>query len=72
MPDKDKRRLRELKRQIKRAGNKRRRRQLKRGLAETPEDAPFTQTDFGRYTSTGLNRLDRDPTRRREHKTEDD
>jgi hypothetical protein len=65
MPQEDKRRLRGLKRQIKRAGNKRRRQQLKRELAERPEEAPYSEAGVGRYTSTGLNRIDNDATRRR-------
>ena len=60
-----KRDLRQEKREIKRAGNKRRRRQLKLGLAEHPEDAVDTEVDLGRLSSARLNGLDRDPTRRR-------
>jgi len=61
----DKRPLRELKREIKRAGNKRRRQLLKRNLAEAAEEAPFVEIDFGRYRSADLNGLDSDATRRR-------
>ena len=60
--DRDKRELRKLKRDIKRAGNKRRRQHLKRDLVENPEEAPYSEFDFGRTTSTGLNGLDRDVT----------
>jgi len=60
----DKRRLRQLKREIKRAGNKRRRQHLKRELRERPEDAPYSEFDFGRSSSTGLNSLDKDISRR--------
>jgi hypothetical protein len=63
--DQDKRRLRKLKRDIKRAGNKRRRQYLKRELDKNPEEAPHSEFEFGRDTSTGLNRLDEDATRRR-------
>jgi hypothetical protein len=63
--DPDKRFYRKLKRQVKRAGNKRRRQHLKRELAENPGDAPFTEFDFGRDSSEGLNGMDRDATRRR-------
>lgn len=63
--DRDKRQLRKLKRDIKRAGGKRRRQHLKRDLVENPEEAPYSEFDFGRTTSTGLNGLDRDATRRR-------
>ena len=63
--DQDKRRYRKLKRDIKRAGSKRRRQHLKRDLVENPEEAPYSEFDFGRTTSTGLNGLDQDATRRR-------
>ena len=62
-PD-DKRRLRQLKREVKRAGNKRRRQHLKRELRDQPEDAPHSEFDFGRSSSVTLNRLDNDSTRR--------
>jgi hypothetical protein len=65
MRPEDKRRLRQLKREIKRAGNKRRRQHLKRELRERPEDAPYSEFHFGRNTSTGLNPLDNDSTRRK-------
>ena len=61
----DKRQWRKLKRDIKRAGNKRRRRYLKRELAKNPENAQHSEFEFGRDSSAGLNGLDRDPTRRR-------
>src|SRR5438132_2342280 len=63
--DQDKRQLRKLKRDIKRAGNKRRRQHLKRQLAEAPEEAPHADFDFGRASSAGYNAMDRDATRRR-------
>ena len=62
--DRDKRELRELKRVIKRAGNQRARRVLKRILTERPEDAPFTEPAYGRYRSADLNGINRDSTRR--------
>jgi hypothetical protein len=65
MSDQDKRRLRRLKRDVKRAGNKKRRRHLKRELTENPDDAHHSDFAFGRDTSTGLNGIDRDATRRR-------
>jgi hypothetical protein len=65
MSDPTKRELRQEKRELKRAGVKRRRRVLKRGLAENPEDAPFDQADFGRYRTSTLNGIDRDATRNR-------
>ncbi len=57
-----KRELRQLKREIKQAGNQRVRRQLKRALAENPEDAPHaTEPDYGRFRSEPLNGLDQSP-----------
>jgi hypothetical protein len=61
----DKRQLRKLKREIKRAGSKRRRQHLKRELESNPEEAPFTEFDFDRCTSSTLNGLDKDATRRK-------
>jgi hypothetical protein len=65
MMDREKRQLRKLKRDLKKAGSKRRRQYLKRELVENPEDAPHSKFDFGRTSSEGLNGLDRDSTRRR-------
>jgi hypothetical protein len=62
--DPDKRQFRKLKRDIKRAGNKRRRQHFKRELTDNPEDAPYSEFDFGHNTSTGLNGMDQDATRR--------
>lgn len=62
----DKRQLRELKRTIKRAGNKHRRRALKRQLEENPEEAAHAEEDFGGCSSTTLNGIDNDATRRRD------
>ena len=64
--DQDKRQLRKLKRDVKRAGNKRRRQYLKRELLDRPEEAPYSEFDFGRSTSATLNGLDQDATRRRD------
>ncbi|HEY1375613.1 MAG TPA: hypothetical protein VGF55_02405 [Gemmataceae bacterium] len=63
--DQDKCQTRNLKRAIKRAGNKARRQALKRDLAENPAEAHDAEFDFGRDSSAGLNGLDRDATRRR-------
>ena len=63
--DPHKRELRKLKRTLKRAGGKHRRRELKRQLAENPEEAADAEEDVGRYGSEGLNRLDDDSKRRR-------
>lgn len=59
-----KRELRQQKRDIKRAGSKRRRRQLKQQLVEHPDEAPAAEFDFGRYQSASLNGMDHDGTRR--------
>jgi hypothetical protein len=60
----DKRRHRELKREIKKAGNRKRRQHLKRALKEGPEEAAHTEFDFGRDSSATLNGNDRDATRK--------
>jgi hypothetical protein len=65
-PDPDKRKLRELKRALKKRGNKHRRQQLKRGLAENPEGAANAEESLGRHRSDMLNGLDNDSTRKRE------
>lgn len=57
----DKRQLRELKRTIKRSGNKHRRHEFKRQLREEPESAHEAEENFGRHESRGLNGLDRPP-----------
>ena len=56
--DPDKRKLRELKRAVKKRGNKTRRAHLKRDLAENPEGAARSEEDFGRFSSRGYNGLD--------------
>lgn len=63
--DREKRQLRKLKREIKRAGSKHRRRDLKRQLRENPAEAAHAEENLGRNQSAGLNRLDKDATRRR-------
>lgn len=61
-----KRLIREEKRVIKRAGNKRARRLYKQDIAENPEEAAFRNDPrYGRYRSEPLNGIDRDATRRR-------
>ena len=62
--DPTKRELRKLKRDIKRAGSKHRRRDLKRELAENPDEAHHSEENLGRNRSEGFNGLDNDPTRR--------
>lgn len=66
--DPRKRELRKLKRTIKRAGSKHRRRDLKRQLADDPDGAADVDESFGKFSSEGLNRLDNDSTRKRESK----
>jgi len=61
-----KRDLRQMKREIKRAGSQRRRRQWKRDLRENPEEAPYSEEDFGRFSTVELNGIDHDNTRRRD------
>ena len=65
-PDPDKRKLRELKRAVKKRGNKHRRRQLKRDLAANPEAAAHSEEKLGRFRSAEYNGLDRDSTRKKE------
>jgi hypothetical protein len=62
----DKRFLRNLKRDVKKLGNKRRRSWLKRQLDEDPENAHYDEYDFGTLSSKHYNGMDRDRTRRRE------
>lgn len=61
--DPDKRKYRQLKREVKRAGSKHRRRDLKAQLRENPEEAAFHEENFGRNESVNLNGLDNDATR---------
>jgi hypothetical protein len=64
--DPDKRALRKLKRVLKRAGSKHRRRDLKKQLAENPEEAADSSEDLGRNRSDTLNGLDQGSQRRRD------
>ena len=66
----EKRLYRNLKRSVKRTGNKRRRQHLKRELSERPQEAPFSEFDFGHSSSKGMNGLDEDATRLRDHDDE--
>ncbi len=66
-----KREQRQIKKEIKRAGSQRRRRQWKRDLREDPEEAPYSEEDFGRYSTIELNGMDRDSTRRRCRSTQE-
>jgi hypothetical protein len=65
MPDPDKRLMRDLKRALKKRGNKHRRQQLKRNLAENPEEAAENEEDLGKHRSDRLNGLDNDSTRKK-------
>jgi hypothetical protein len=58
MTDPHKREMRKLKRVIKRAGTKHRRRDLKKQLAENPEEAAQAEENLGRHRSDGMNGLD--------------
>lgn len=60
-PDSDKRKLRELKRTIKKRGNKTRRAALKRNLADNPDEAAHAVESLGRHVSVHYNGLDRKP-----------
>jgi len=64
--DRDKRQMRKLKRDVKRAGNKRRRQYFKRELEQSPEEAPHTEFEFRRDSSAVFNGMDQDATRRRD------
>jgi hypothetical protein len=68
----EKREFRQLKREIKKAGNRKMRRQLNRQLAQDPESAAEVEFDYGRNSSAPLNGNDRDSTRRRKSQTQDD
>ncbi len=63
--DPRKRELRKLKRTLKRAGGKHRRRELKKQLADSPEAASESAEDFGKFSSEAFNGLDQDATRKR-------
>lgn len=65
-PDPDKRRMRELKRALKKRGNKHRRQQLKRDLHENPEEAAHSEEKLGRWSSERFNGLDQDSTRKKD------
>jgi hypothetical protein len=63
--DRDKKQMRKLKRDVKKAGNKKRRAKLKRDLRDNPHDAHWTEPTVGGMSSETLNGLDKDATRRR-------
>jgi hypothetical protein len=61
----DKRQRRKEKRDVKKSGTRRARHQLKRSLAENPEEAHQDEVDYGELSSEPLNAQDHDATRRR-------
>ena len=63
MNEREKQKLRQIKRDVKRAGNKHRRQMLKRSLRDDPEEAHRVVPSVGRYRSTEFNGFDRDSTR---------
>jgi hypothetical protein len=63
--DREKRQLRKLKRDIKQAGNKKRRQKLKRDLRDNPHEAHWSEPTVGKLASETLNGLDQDATRKR-------
>ena len=67
-PDPQKRQLRKLKRDVKRAGSKHRRRDLKKQLTDNPEEAHEAEENLGRHRSETMNQLDNDTTRNKEPK----
>ncbi len=71
MPDPDKRMLRELKRTLKKRGNKHRRAELKKNLATNPDEAAHAEEDLGRHRSDTLNKLDNDSTRKKKDEEKD-
>lgn len=62
--DLDKRERRIEKRALKRKGNQRVRRMLKRALIENPEEATEARANYGRCATAGLNGMDHDATKR--------
>ena len=63
--DPDKRKMREVKRAVKKRGNKHRRQELKKNLGENPDEAAHAEENLGRFRSDALNGLDQDATRRK-------
>lgn len=63
--DPDKREFRQIKRKLKQLGNQRLRRQVRKSLAENPEEAHEVEPDLGRFGTAALNGYDHDATRRR-------
>ena len=66
--DPQKKQLRKLKRDVKRAGSKHRRRDLKKQLTDNPEEAHEAEENLGRHRSESMNQLDHDATRKNEQR----
>ena len=67
MAARDKRFYREMKRNIKHEGNKRRRAYYKKNLSDNPEEAHLCDDyDFGEMSSKPLNGYDKDATRKKQ------
>jgi hypothetical protein len=66
MNEKDKKRLRRIKRVVKRSGNKKVRSKIKRDIAQNPEEAHLGDIDYGAYNSKKYNGMDRDATRQKD------
>jgi len=62
----DKRKQRQLKRELKKAGNRTRRQRLKQSLTQNPAEAHFEDESVGRHSTEPLNGQDRDGTRKRD------
>jgi hypothetical protein len=61
MTDPDKKMLRNIKRELKKRGNRHRRRQLDRDLQKNPEESHFAEEDLGGYLSETMNKIDNPP-----------
>ena len=59
MPDPDKKMLREIKRLLKKAGNRHRRRQFNKGLIDNPEEAHLDEENLGKHRSDVMNGMDK-------------
>lgn len=57
--------FRELKRDIKRAGNRKRRRFYQKELTTNPEETHWSEFDYGRFSSEKMNGVDIDKKRNR-------
>ncbi len=64
----DKRFYRDLKRKIKKAGNRAARREARKALEENPSEAHWHEHSYGENSSEWLNGMDEDKTRERKAK----